>query len=57
MGGIGSILEVSNIFKKYDIIGAACGSLFIYKGRNRAVLINYPKKEILIGLEQNNIIS
>ena len=51
MGGIGSISEVSNIFKKYDIIGVACGSLFIYKGRNRAVLINYPKKEILSNLE------
>ena len=51
MGGIGSILEVSKIFRKFDIIGVACGSLFIYKGRNRAVLINYPKNEILSNLD------
>ncbi len=47
MGGIGSTLEMSNLFTKYDIIGIACSSLFIYKGINKAVLINYPKNEIL----------
>ncbi len=47
LGGIGSVEDVSNILMKYKHIGVACGSLFVFKGKNRAVLINYPKKEIL----------
>ena len=46
-GGFGNVSEIIQIFNKYKIIGVACGSLFIFKGRNKAVLINYPKDEIL----------
>lgn len=45
MGGFGQLAEIKNIFDKYSIIGVACGSLFIYKGNNKAVLINYPNNE------------
>ena len=51
-GGFGNTLEISKIFEKYDIIGVACGSLFIFKGKNKAVLINYPKDEILSNMKQ-----
>lgn len=51
MGGIGSVVEISKFFKKYNIIGVACSSLFIYKGTNKAVLINYPRNEILSKIE------
>ena len=51
-GGFGNTLEISAIFDKYDIIGAACGSLFIFKGKNKAVLINYPKDEILSNMKK-----
>ena len=45
-GGFGKIDDIINICNKYDIIGVACGSLFVYKGNNNAVLINYPIDEI-----------
>jgi cyclase len=38
------------LIEKFGIIGAAAGSLFVFKGKYRAVLINYPthkeKKDI-----------
>ena len=52
MGGFGTIDEISLLFNKYSQIGAACGSLFVFKGKNRAVLINYPRKEILGKIQQ-----
>ena len=45
MGGFGKLIEIKSVFDKYPIIGVACGSLFIYKGIHRAVLINYPKNK------------
>ena len=30
------------LFKKFGLIGACAGSLFVFKGVYRAVLINYP---------------
>jgi cyclase len=45
MGGAGSIKDIENLFKKFGIIGAAAGSLFVFKGVYRAVLINYPLLE------------
>jgi cyclase len=44
LGGAGSYEDV--------IIGVAAGSLFVFKGKYRAVLINYPTKE-----EKNNILN
>jgi len=32
------------------VIGAAAGSLFVFKGKYRAVLINYPQREDLDAL-------
>ncbi|MEG0696682.1 MAG: AglZ/HisF2 family acetamidino modification protein [Algoriella sp.] len=46
LGGAGSLEDVKKIYKEFKIIGAAAGSLFIYKGKLKAVLINYPTKEI-----------
>lgn len=42
LGGAGSLDDISALFRKCGIIGAAAGSLFVFKGRLRAVLINYP---------------
>ena len=38
MGDIGQLIH------QYGIIGAAAGSLFVFKGKFRAVLINYPSR-------------
>ena len=42
LGGAGSLNHIGTIFSKYGIIGAAAGSLFFFKGKYRAVLVNYP---------------
>jgi cyclase len=44
LGGAGSLEDIKQLFEKYRIIGAAAGSLFVFKGRFRAVLISYPSK-------------
>ena len=42
LGGAGSLDHVKKLYKKYEIIGAAAGSLFVFNGKFNAVLINYP---------------
>ena len=44
MGGAGSYEDLKNLIAKFKIIGAAAGSLFVFKGKYRAVLISYPSK-------------
>ncbi len=45
MGGAGTIDDIGNVISEHGIIGVAAGSLFVFKGKFRAVLINYPTKE------------
>jgi cyclase len=42
MGGAGSMQDIGNVIKQHGIIGVAAGSIFVFKGKYRAVLINYP---------------
>lgn len=44
LGGAGSLKDIGCLFEKFGIIGAAAGSLFVFKGIYKAVLINYPNK-------------
>lgn len=51
LGGAGTLNDIGELIKKHGIIGAAAGSLFVFKGKYKAVLINYPnriEKESLI---------
>jgi imidazole glycerol-phosphate synthase subunit HisF len=51
LGGAGSLGNIGELIRRHGIIGAAAGSLFVFKGVYRAVLINYPKpaeKDLLI---------
>ena len=41
LGGASSQENILNLIKRYKVIGAAAGSLFVFKGIYRAVLINY----------------
>lgn len=43
IGGAGSLNDFHELISEHGIIGAAAGSLFVFKGRYRAVLINYPR--------------
>ena len=45
LGGAGSLEDFSDIIKSIGTIGCAAGSLFVFKGKYRAVLINYPSPE------------
>ena len=42
LGGAGKLEDIKKIIDEFKIIGAAAGSLFVFKGKYRAVLINYP---------------
>lgn len=45
LGGAGTLDHVRDLFANFGIIGAAAGSLFVFKGKYRAVLISYPSAE------------
>jgi cyclase len=53
MGGAGSLEDLGDIVSENGLIGVAAGSLFVFKGPYRAVLINYPtqsqKREKIYG--------
>ena len=51
IGGAGTNDEIKKLIARYGIIGAAAGSLFVFKGKYRAVLISYPGQE-----EKENLI-
>lgn len=44
LGGAGSLAHIRTLLDRFDLIGAAAGSLFVFKGVYRAVLINYPNR-------------
>ncbi len=44
LGGAGSLEDVSGVIRRFGTIGVAAGSLFVFKGKYRAVLINYPNR-------------
>ena len=42
LGGAASYENIGELIQRFGIIGAGAGSLFVFKGKYRAVLINYP---------------
>jgi cyclase len=44
LGGAGSLKDIGDLIRTFGIVGAAAGSLFVFKGIYRAVLINYPNR-------------
>jgi cyclase len=45
LGGAGSYEDLKSAITRYKTIGVAAGSLFVFKGKYRAVLIGYPNFE------------
>jgi len=45
LGGAGSFDDIRKVISKYKIIGVSAGSLFVFKGKYKAVLISYPNKQ------------
>ena len=55
LGGAGSVNDLKAAISRYKVIGVAAGSLFVFKGKYRAVLISYPnslEKKALLQNEQ-----
>ncbi len=42
IGGAGTLEDIGALIEKFGIIGASAGSIFVFKGKLKAVLINYP---------------
>lgn len=42
LGGASSLEDISESITEFGVIGASAGSLFVFKGKYKAVLINYP---------------
>ena len=55
LGGAGSLHDIGQLIEKYGTIGAAAGSLFVFKGVYRAVLINYPNRAEKDALIKENL--
>jgi cyclase len=51
LGGAGSLKDIASLIDACGVVGAAAGSMFVFKGIYRAVLINYPntvqKEEVI----------
>ncbi len=50
LGGAGCLKDIEIVIEKNGVIGVAAGSLFVFRGPYKAVLINYPNQE-----EKNNL--
>jgi len=50
LGGAGSLEDIKKVIATHGVIGVAAGSLFVFKGPYKAVLINYPNQ-----IEKNKI--
>lgn len=44
LGGAGTLRDIEQLIRELGVIGAAAGSLFVFKGVYKAVLINYPDR-------------
>src|SRR5690606_25234671 len=45
LGGAGSLQDMAEVVKACGVVGLSAGSLFVFKGKYRAVLISYPTAE------------
>jgi cyclase len=50
LGGAGSSVHMQNLIDAMGVVGAAAGSMFVFKGPYRAVLINYERPARLRGI-------
>lgn len=53
LGGAGELDHIEKLIKKFGVIGASAGSLFVFKGVYKAVLINYPNPKQKLDMIHN----
>lgn len=56
LGGVGSLDDIDALIQRHKIIGASAGSLFVFKGKYRAVLINYPSTELKRDIQRRALV-
>ena len=47
LGGASSLADISEVILKSGASAAAAGALFVFQGKHRAVLINFPTAEAI----------
>jgi len=47
LGGAGKVSDIDKIIKEAKVSAAAAGSFFVFHGKKRGILINYPEKKEL----------
>ncbi len=57
MGGAGSLAHMQEAVHRLGTIGLAAGSMFVFKGQYRAVLISYPSHAERVALQQQVALS
>ncbi len=45
LGGAGSLIDLKSLICKFKVLGVAAGSIFVFKGKHKAVLVTYPNNE------------
>jgi imidazole glycerol-phosphate synthase subunit HisF len=55
LGGAGSLQDIGQLINTQGTIGASAGSLFVFKGKYKAVLINYPNRDEKDKLIRDNL--
>ena len=53
IGGANSIEDMRVVWENHGLVGCAAGSLFVFKGKYSAILINYPSLEDKINMIKN----
>lgn len=56
IGGAGTLEDIGGVIQQHGIIGVAAGSLFVFKGKFKAVLINYPTANEKVALLQQHFV-
>jgi len=60
LGGAGSLKHIHELNEKFTFNGYAAGSMFVYQGNQRGVLINYPSKDekesVFKSIEKKNFV-
>ncbi len=50
-GGAGKFSDLRDVLQKAKVDAVAAGSMFVFHGKHKAVLINYPNKEEIISIQ------
>ena len=57
LGGAGSYSDIKHIIQLFGTIGVSAGSIFVFKGQYKAVLINYPDHKEKVNDEYIDLIN